>query len=216
MRCIHPTHSHGSGTDGDQFNDAHCAGLLRVDTCRGAPSARADRRHRDRRRADQRGRIVCDPGRRHADHPRQRDDAHADRGQCRLRAAADRADRPRAAPHLCRAPARQGGVAPACAHRHHVRAGGGDPRHHGRGGRFDHARRRPRPLVPDPHQDDHQLVAVDRRRLRPGERPQSAGHDAVDGLRPRPGALGLQPRPHRLSRTDDASRRSDETSPMPR
>ena len=37
--------------------------------CRGASSARAHRRHRDRRRADQRRRIVCDPGRRHADHP---------------------------------------------------------------------------------------------------------------------------------------------------
>ena len=60
--------------------------------------------------------------------------------------------------------ARQGGVAPACAHRHHVRAGRGDPGHHGRRRRLDHARHRPRPLVRDPDQDDHQLVAVDRRR----------------------------------------------------
>ena len=30
--------------------------------------------------------------------------------------------------------------------------------------------------------------------------PQPAGHDTVDGLRPRPGALDLQSRPHRLSR----------------
>ena len=33
--------------------------------------------------------------------------------------------------------------------------------------------------------------------------PQSAGHDAVDGLRPRPGALALQSRPDRLRRADD-------------
>ena len=76
-----------SGTDGDRYNDAHRAGLSRADARRGPPPARADRRARDRRRADQRCRVVRDPGRRHADHAGQHDDADADRGQCRLRAA---------------------------------------------------------------------------------------------------------------------------------
>ncbi len=77
------------------------------------------------------------------------DHAHSDRGQCGLRAVADRLDRTRAPPHLRRPAARQGSVAPACAHRHHVRAGRGDPGHHGRHRRIDHARHRPRPLVRD-------------------------------------------------------------------
>ena len=78
--------------------------------------------------------------------------------------------------------ARQGGLPPACPHRYHVLAGGRHSRHPGGGRGLDHARHRPRPLVRDPHQDDHQLIAVDRRSICPGKRPQSAEHDIVDGL----------------------------------
>ena len=140
----------------------------------------------------------------------------ADRHQHAFRRGADRAHRPRGSSHRHGEAARKGRVAAACAHRRHVladRRAAGDPcRRH----RVDHARHRPRSLVRDPHQDDHQLVPFDRRSLCAGKRAQPAGHDAVDGQRPRQCAHPLRPRPHRISRISRASRPSAGRWPMRR